>query len=537
MGLGALRFFLSLMVIDAHYYFVGHRIQMAMVGRFGVDRLAYVGSGGIAVSGFFVISGYLITLVLSRKYDGGWHGAKAFYVSRALRIYPLYWLVFAGYWMALAWLGATPASEFGRLPENLSLLPYGIIGMVADQNEFGLTTTDTLLIGPAWTLCYDLLFYLLAPWLFVQVRACWWVAMLGFGYVVAFVLFVDHRVPIWFQFFYVTGVPYLFMFACGALAYHYRSALQLGSGWTMALIAGLVWVTYFPLTMANAYFNSLIAVLLFTALVAVLGRPSPKPRIDRLLGDLTYATYLLHVPLLLLAQRMAFPYATLWALALTYLISAALLVGFEYPLDRWRDRLYARSNQGQAKAPAGGAAIAIPVLSGCLLAGATIASLWSNGWRAGSEVELRAVTCPERWRCESGKIAFDGAGEVKLVPAFPAANRIVLDLHLPAGTGDAWMGVESDDGRFRVGIRRVDGACHLESAAGERVEGDPPGWSVDCRMRRLVLNHFADHVRVVVDSLFTLTPTAAPAGLRAVARAHEGSRGTLTFADVFVTRR
>src|SRR5208283_4066541 len=84
MGLGALRFLLSLMVIDAHYGFVGHGIQVAMVNRFGVDRLAYVGSGGIAVNGFFVVSGYLITLVLSRKYAPGWHGAKAFYLSRAL---------------------------------------------------------------------------------------------------------------------------------------------------------------------------------------------------------------------------------------------------------------------------------------------------------------------------------------------------------------------------------------------------------------------------------------------------------------------
>ena len=100
MGLGALRFCLSLLVIDSHYGLFGHRIQLEAVNRFGVDRLAYVGSGGIAVSGFFVISGYLITLVLSRKYDAGWHGAKAFYVSRALRIYPLYGLVLACYWIA-----------------------------------------------------------------------------------------------------------------------------------------------------------------------------------------------------------------------------------------------------------------------------------------------------------------------------------------------------------------------------------------------------------------------------------------------------
>ena len=537
MGLGALRFCLSLLVIDSHYGLFGHRIQLEAVNRFGVDRLAYVGSGGIAVSGFFVISGYLITLVLSRKYDAGWHGAKAFYVSRALRIYPLYGLVLACYWIALVWLGTAPSYTFGRLLGNLSLIPYGLVGMAADQNEFGLATTETLLIGPAWTLCYDLLFYVLAPWLFVQVRTCWWVAALGLGYFLAFVLFADHRPPIWFQFFYGTGMPYLFMFACGALAYHYRSALQLGWGWAGFLLAGLGWVTYFPLGLSNTYFNSLLAVLLYTPLVAMLGQPTPNPRMDRVLGDLTYATYLIHLPLLLVATRSGLSSATVWALALTYGISFALLLGFEYPLDRLRDRLYVRSRQGRAGADGVGVTVAMPLAIGCLLLAAGILSLWSNLWRAGNEVELRAASCPEHWRCEAGRIAFDGSGQVELGPAFTVGNRVVLDLDIAAGTGGAWAGVESDGGGFRVGIRRAGAACHLEMVEGQRVERDPPGWSGDCRARRLVLNRTADRLNVVVDSLWSLAPTAAPATLHAIARADEGSHGTLTFANLFVSRR
>ena len=440
MGIGTLRFCLSLLVIDSHYGLFGRWIQLAAVNRFGVDRLAYVGSGGIAVSGFFVISGYLITLVLTRKYDAGWHGAKAFYLSRALRIYPLYGLVFACYWIALRWQDAAPAYSFARWLGNLTLIPYGIVGMAADENAFGLATTDALLIGPAWTLCYDLLFYVLAPWLFVRARTCWWVAILGFAYFVAFVLFADPRPPVWFQFFYGTGMPYLFMFACGALAYHYRASLRFGWGGAGLLVGGLCWVTYFPLGMSNTYLNGLVAVLLYTPLVATLGQAGPDPRVDRVLGDLTYATYLIHLPLLLVASRLGWPSAPMWALALTYVVSIALLLGFEYPLDRLRDRLYARSGQGRAGARAARVTIAIPAAIGGLLVAAGMLSAWNNLWRAGTDVELRAVSCPQNWHCDKERIAFDGAGQVEFGPAFAAGNRVVVDLDLEAAPAESGPG-------------------------------------------------------------------------------------------------
>ena len=72
-------------------------------------------------------------------------------------------------------------------------------------------------------------------------------------------------------------------------------------------IAGLVWVTYFPLGLPNTYVNSLLAALLFIPLVAMLGQTATTRRTDRVLGDLTYSTYLLHLPLLILLQRIAFP--------------------------------------------------------------------------------------------------------------------------------------------------------------------------------------------------------------------------------------
>jgi peptidoglycan/LPS O-acetylase OafA/YrhL len=173
MGLGWLRLALSLLVIDAHYGGFRTLLQPRLVDAFGVERLAYIGEGEVAIAGFFVISGYVITYVLARKYDtASWRGIGIFYLGRALRIYPLYLLVFALYWAALAASGAPPALHGAQLANNLLLLPLGVMALLADHVTLGAPQfTGQLLIGPAWTLCFDLLLYVLAPFFVLRKRA------------------------------------------------------------------------------------------------------------------------------------------------------------------------------------------------------------------------------------------------------------------------------------------------------------------------------------------------------------------------------
>ena len=86
-------------------------------------------------------------------------------------------------------------------------------------------------------------------------------------------------------------------------------------------------------------------------LVAAIGQRRHTARSDRVLGDLTYATYLLHLPLLIIIQRLGWPAPAAFALAGTYLGAVALLVAFELPLDRLRDRLYQQAKQRSGSLP------------------------------------------------------------------------------------------------------------------------------------------------------------------------------------------
>ena len=174
----------------------------------------------------------------------------------------------------------------------------------------------------------------------------------------------------------------------------------------------------------------------------------------------------------------------MWALALTYVVSIALLLGFEYPLDRLRDRLYAKSGQGRAgaRAAANDRSRYRLAVGGLLLAAGILSVVEQPVARGNRGRIARGIVSAKlaiAIRKESPSTAPDRWSSA---PAFAAGNRVVLDLGLEAASGGAWAGVESDDGRFRVGIRRVGDACHLEigsrTASGRRPTG------VECRLSR-----------------------------------------------------
>lgn len=89
-GLHALRFFAALAVVVAHIELLKSRHGYPNFA----DNLAVYELGRIAVTFFFVLSGFLITfLLLEEKRKVGSISIRKFYVRRIFRIWPLYYLV------------------------------------------------------------------------------------------------------------------------------------------------------------------------------------------------------------------------------------------------------------------------------------------------------------------------------------------------------------------------------------------------------------------------------------------------------------
>ena len=116
------------------------------------------GSGGVAI--FFVLSGYLITmLALREEEDRGGLCLKAFYVRRTFRIFPLYYYIIG----ISALLISTAGSEAGRAA-FYGALPY----YLAYMGEYA----PTAQLYHSWSLGIEEKFYLVWPLLaFVLLRA------------------------------------------------------------------------------------------------------------------------------------------------------------------------------------------------------------------------------------------------------------------------------------------------------------------------------------------------------------------------------
>lgn len=133
-----MRFIAATLVVIYHAYitFVPSALAAPMTGA------AYIfGFGKVGVHIFFVISGYIMYLTSFAR--AGRFRTGQFFLRRLVRIYPIYWIFVALYLMVTAMMGVVPV-----------LSPVQFAGMLALAPG-----SAPMVIGPAWTLSFEIYFY------------------------------------------------------------------------------------------------------------------------------------------------------------------------------------------------------------------------------------------------------------------------------------------------------------------------------------------------------------------------------------------
>lgn len=254
--------------------------------------------GGIGVSVFFVLSGY----ILSYSYGGqNWRGdfgknVLAFYSSRLARIYPLHWLMFL-FALPLGLNSNTARVSVSDFPWLLTLtdrLWPGIPGMVQP-------------VKAAWTLSCEVFFYLLAPFCFIVLSHRRHPLVLAGTMLAAYTALI-----VWLalQFGHLNWSAYLRMpeFLLGVTGYHFAQRVNLSRYARGLLAGGVVLLTCAGLADSIKPFPNLFDGFAFApgALLVILGFATvtggPQEFLSRpslvLLGNASYALYLLHDPVL-----------------------------------------------------------------------------------------------------------------------------------------------------------------------------------------------------------------------------------------------
>lgn len=295
--LNALRGPAALLVVLYHVRQIALR-DMGSAGSFEFWRFGHAG-----VDLFFVISGFVIYLV-HRGDIGRPQATRRFLMRRLIRVYPPLWIVTTGVLVgALVTAHAVHAEKMNAwfILRSYLLWPIG----------------DALpLLPPAWTLSHEVKFYLLFATAIALPKRVWkpLLATVLAGSIVAGVVELVAPRALPFAASFILS-PYNLEFVAGSAIAALVLNRAIAAPWAWGFAGLLAWIA------AAVYDQSLLApdaaqVVRFGApsallVLAVAARDVQRPRFDapvlKLFGDASYAIYLAHLPVIILAIRIGRP--------------------------------------------------------------------------------------------------------------------------------------------------------------------------------------------------------------------------------------
>jgi peptidoglycan/LPS O-acetylase OafA/YrhL len=332
--LGAFRCLLALLVLASHAVGFLH------------DGLGPLGLGNVGVMLFFIVSGFVICEALDLFYRDS---PTRFLLNRCLKIFPAYWAALP---LGYAVIALTT-------PETLRADPLALFVNVTMLTAYLPGNGTLLVVSIAWAVIVEFQFYFLAAAVSFAGRAVGHRAVVAGGTLAAalalylFTWWMQGQTRFYgaFQFapFFVFGslayfavtrrdirvLPFLilaFIFSVHAY-YVYNARGEVAPG---------LW-----LGANGARWNVVSSTILFITLCGVFfylvsGRfQKSLERIDKRLGDITYALYLVHMPLVALAHYLNLAGIVGFAFVLASSLAAAGLIqrAIERPVGKLRDLL------------------------------------------------------------------------------------------------------------------------------------------------------------------------------------------------------
>jgi peptidoglycan/LPS O-acetylase OafA/YrhL len=359
LGIELLRFLSSVAVLVFHYQhflFVGNfpvGLHVSQQPLFEVLGLFYV-KGFYGVEVFWCISGFIFFWKYGRQLAAGAVSGYVFFVLRLSRLYPLHFatlLIVA----ALQWVYFGEHGTYFIYPYND---PYHFVLQLFMASNWGLQLGDSF-NGPIWSISIEVLVYTLffLSLRYVSNSPLFLACVAAAGALVQVLKLSGHPFFNCVMFFYL---------GCLTAVLHQRSAdIPRARRWVNGVAVAwmiLMLVASHLVTIKANYFLVLFVPPLI--LFCVMSIPS-SGWVEKLLipaGNMTYASYLLHVPL-----QFATVLVCAWAgihipfynplflasfLVVTLVLSHWTYEYFEMPAQKWVRRLLSRRPAGVAAAMA-----------------------------------------------------------------------------------------------------------------------------------------------------------------------------------------
>jgi len=311
--------------------------------------------GGYAVYGFYMLSGYLMTLIMQRTYGYTANGIAKYALNRFLRIYPLYWVAGLITLVLIYCLGEAYVSIYHKA----MLYPTAWTDIIKNVFLLFPNLETVRLVPPAWALTVELCFYLLiALGLSKHAKiALVWLGLSVMYHGVAWFAGWDRYFSV-----FAASLP----FALGSVLYFYRNqVLQKLFGdrqnlspylpLLLLLLMAINWYIGFVLEQLHElflYINIVLCALMLLVLSSYQSLPWLSKKADAYWGDFSYPIYLVHYQVALLVMyaaqqsglNISRPSTVLMWLTIPAVFLAAwlLMLLVERPIERLRSRVKKR---------------------------------------------------------------------------------------------------------------------------------------------------------------------------------------------------
>ncbi|MBL4773156.1 MAG: acyltransferase [Alcanivoracaceae bacterium] len=343
---GILRTTLALMVMIFHIF------------------IGYLPLGTYAVFGFFIISGYLMTLIMHKSYGYTRVGRVSFIINRFLRLHPLYWLASILTIALIYYLGSEMVHNFHKsmdLPSNNTSIVQNIF-MVFPAWIPG--SIHPRLVPPTWAITVEMFYYVLICFgvskTFTRVKI--WIVLS-----IAYVLYTFfYGLPWNSRYFHILAAS--LPFAIGACIYFISTkskyqklfnGLGLSSKilYISMLINCTIWILI-PKTLIGSfneigfYMNIIICSLLVYSIATGGKIINLSKKYDKYIGDYSYPIYLLHLQGGLLASYLIFGDARVFhhltvssainfslAIIIVFVLSTFCILIIDKPIQKIRSRI------------------------------------------------------------------------------------------------------------------------------------------------------------------------------------------------------
>jgi peptidoglycan/LPS O-acetylase OafA/YrhL len=330
--------------------------------------------GTYAVFGFYIISGYLMTLIMHESYGYTSIGRYSFAINRLLRLYPQYWAAASLSIILIIIMGADVTTSFHKsiyIPVSIKDVLHNLFMAFTAWYP---NSINPRLVPPTWALTVEIFFYILIClgisktlfrvklWLFVSFCYVIFSYVAGWGWQARYFPVAAASLP------FAIGAAIFFLSKNARFIERFNKfQLSARSLYFLFLSNCLIWIFLSRTNIGSFveigfYLNIVFGALLLYSLVRGGKIFAVNKKIDKIIGDYSYPVYLLHWQSGLIASYVIFGegfhefsirgfISLMFAILIVTALSTMFIYGLDGPIQRVRKRIKANKSLQRTLVP------------------------------------------------------------------------------------------------------------------------------------------------------------------------------------------